>query len=239
MSRGLHAGRRGAVKPAPVLSSAVAWWKAATYSGSGDLQDGSGNGHHLVITGAAFDTDHFTFVAGESDYMRTADHADLDFAASDSFTVAIAFKVAAPPAAACAWLSKKTSVGTGATNAGYSLQTATSGTGLAFRCCDAAVIPAASKTAALDNDVPLLGAGVRDVTADTLTAYRGSGAGTPVTDTTTATLANTVDFTIGASGSAVPDGFASMTFYGAAVFRRALTAAELATLANELGVPSA
>lgn len=225
--------RRGAVDPAPVLPTAVAWWKASTYSGSGNLLDGSGNGHDLTINGAAFANGAFTFVASESDYMETADHADLDFGTTDNFTVAIALKVSGAPGAATAWMAKRTATSTTAP-VGWNFYS-TSGSLIGrFTISDGTNRPEATKSSIVAN-APTLLAGVRDVSADTITAALGGVIGSAVTDSTTGTLVNAEVVRIGRLSGAGTS-YADMTFYGAAVFRRALAAGELATLAAELGV---
>ena len=73
---------------------------------------------------------------------------------------------------------------------------------------------------------------VRDVAADTVTVYSNTAAGTPVTDPTTGTLANSDVVRIGAfsGGSNVLDG----EVFGASLFRRALSTSELARVKNAL-----
>ena len=78
------------------ITDAHAYAFANTYSGSGDWLDESANGsdHDMAITGATYtddgNNDYFDF-NGSSDFMTTPDHADLDFNASDDFTIGIAF----------------------------------------------------------------------------------------------------------------------------------------------------
>jgi hypothetical protein len=76
--------------------------------------------------------------------------------------------------------------------------------------------------------------GVRDVGADQLVGYNNSTAGTASTDTTTASLANANPLRIG-SYSASASNFADMELLGVAVFRRALSADELTSIANYYG----
>lgn len=220
----------------PITDRAVAWWKAATYSGAGDLLDGSGNGHDLAITGAAFDTDRFVFVKADSDYMETADHADLDFIATDSFTIAIAMKIAAAPAGATSvWMGKRASVSAASVAAGWMLYS-TNGS-LVGRCTidDATFAPVATKSGAFVADTKTLLVATRNVTADTLTCYSSGSGGTAATDTTTGTLANGEVLRIGrASGAAT--GYCDMTFYGAAIIRdEVLSPFEQLLLKTELG----
>jgi hypothetical protein len=70
--------------------------------------------------------------------------------------------------------------------------------------------------------------GVKNVGADTLSAYINSDAAVTLTDTNTGSTTNLIDtFKIGSQTGGV---FADMEFVSAAIFRRVLTAAEIATL---------
>ena len=69
-------------------------------------------------------------------------------------------------------------------------------------------------------------AAVRDVTADTLTTYLNGTAGTPVTDPTTGTLANSEVVRVGRLSGAGTE-YADAEILAVAVWRRALTAAEI------------
>jgi hypothetical protein len=82
--------------------------------------------------------------------------------------------------------------------------------------------------------VPVVVAGVRNVTADTVTAYSNGTAGTPVTDGTTASLANADSLSIGRQNSGASS-YIDMELLAVAVFRRALTASELAAIAAYYG----
>jgi hypothetical protein len=65
---------------------------------------------------------------------------------------------------------------------------------------------------------------IRNVSADNITLSTTAA----VTDTTTGSLASTANFFVGGSGSNAPD----MELIAAAVFRRALTSTEIATITN-------
>lgn len=226
--------RRGAIDSRHTADQlgAVAYWRAASYSGSGDLLDESGNGHHLTNHGAAFAAGVFTFVAGELDYMETADHADFNFAATDSFTVCAAVRFASLPVPAnYAVMAKRAAVSSGAgwnlyLSSGTSAHRCRFGDGTADVNANSPTIVAAT---------PTLLSGVRNVTLHNDTAYAGTTAGANTSDTTTATLSNTSTLRIGRLSGA-GTAYASMDFFGAAVFRRVLTAAELSQVATALGV---
>ena len=74
---------------------------------------------------------------------------------------------------------------------------------------------------------------VRNVTADNLTVYLNGTAGTPTADTTTGSLSNALPLRIGArsGGGQIQD----FEFVAAAVWRRALTANEIATIVARYG----
>jgi hypothetical protein len=72
------------------------------------------------------------------------------------------------------------------------------------------------------------------VVADTITTFLDATGGTPVTDTTTATLANSEVMRIGRLSGAGTS-YGEFSFLGAAVFKgEALSAADLALVKQEL-----
>lgn len=109
----------------------------------------------------------------------------------------------------------------------------------------------ASAAGAFTAGTPFVAVLRRDVAADTLTALLGIQAGAPVTDTTTTAPdgGDNVPFVIGATkdvaftsaGGSFAGGLsqADFEFYGAAVFYRALTNAELTVEINNMAVVSA
>jgi hypothetical protein len=157
---------------------------------------------------------------GTDDYLEVADNDLLDFGATDSFTaVLVARRWNAESLAA---LTKANTIGS--TIQGWALNTST--TAWRFTVGDGTrLIPQAP------NDT--LGAastivGVRNVTADTLTAYWNAAAGTPLTDTSTGTLANANTLRIGTTTT----DYMAMEFTAAMIFRRALTATEIQLLSD-------
>lgn len=213
------------------IREAVAYWKAANYSGSGDLLDESGRDHHLTIAGPTFDTDHFEF-DGTSDTMECANHADFNFTLTESFTLVLALEVAAAQTA-CVFMAKRTSALPTTAAVGWSMLATNSSLSMRTIIDDGAAVGAA--TATITVATPTLWAGVRNTSIDRVTTILNGASGTAATDNTTGTLTNTEVLRIGdktgAGGSQ-----AQMTFYGAAIIRRALTVAELATLAAEFGI---
>lgn len=65
-----------------LLTEATAFWRAADYSGSGVVADGSGNGHDLTNNGAtflAYSGEKYVYLPGiAGNYVSTPDAADLD-----------------------------------------------------------------------------------------------------------------------------------------------------------------
>jgi hypothetical protein len=161
------------------------------------------------------------WLLGTDDYMEVPDSADLDFGASDDFTVLAVVRKWAN-AATTPILFKRTNDLNG--SAGWNLYTLSTGNAAA-KMSDGTnvVIPVRAYTAGA---LSVIG-GVRDVTADTLTTYV-DGTGTSASDTTTATLANSEPLRVGrySGGSTYGD----FEFIAGAVWRRALTAAEVTAL---------
>ena len=169
------------------------------------------------------------FLGGTDDRMEVADHADLDFAADESFTIVYAGRTYDPtPAADQVLIAKKADLATGV---GYALYIDTTGTVNAL---------IADGTNSSEDTIAGLAAGEtfvvalrRDVGADELEVFLdGVGSGSPTTDATTATLANALDLFIGSisGGGSYLDG----SKFGAAVFAEALSDADIASAGSEL-----
>lgn len=170
------------------------------------------------------------FLLGTDDYFEIADHANLDFAETDSFTVCVCARVYGTTANTV-YIAKKTDL---TTAAGYSLDRGAGGLNPVFTIADGTND---------DTDVaPVISAGIftmvagrRDVTADAIEGYKnGTGSGSATTDSTTATLANASVLRIGGlSGGGSEIG---MEILGWALFREALSALQLAKVATAMGV---
>lgn len=156
---------------------------------------------------------------GVDDYLEVPDHADLDFGASDSFTVVAAGRwhiVAAAKtliskydASSTRWL-----INTDATPA------------VQFAINDG-VAPSAVDvwTASPTARQLFVVAGVRNVADDDVETFvNGVGTGTPMTDGTSLSLANASSLTIGGLGTVSQ--FFNGQIFGTAIFREALTDAE-------------
>lgn len=169
------------------------------------------------------------FLFGTDDYMEVASHADLStIAAGDSFTVVVAFRKYGTIAATnSAIVSNRAVTGVGA---GWSVYVALNTELLAGRVADGAVSPIAHTAGAIPSGVAQVGGLMRSVALDVVSAFRGT-ASVAGTDTTTAALTNAGPVFIGKS---TVGEFFDGELIGAAVFRRALSDAEIARLGEEL-----
>jgi hypothetical protein len=170
---------------------------------------------------------------GTDDYLEIADTALLDVAAGESFTVGVVGRAWSTFGTNDAFVAKKAN--TTNTTAGWAL-TAQSATApqAAFDVGDG-INGAESVSGSRTAGVLFLVAGVRNVTADTLTTYLNTMAGTPVTDTTTGSSANAEVVRIGALSGTASE-FSDFEMLAAFAARRAWTAAELSTVAAFYGV---
>jgi hypothetical protein len=173
---------------------------------------------------------HPIWLFGTDDYMEVADNAFLDFAATDSFTLFVVQRQWDTFGTNDAILGKKAD--TTAATAGYllgddgttaALARMQSGDGTA----GTSTVTGSSRTAGTLNTI----AGVRNVSTDNTIVYLNGTAGTAVTDTTTATLANAEVMRLGRLSGAGTE-YNDMELIAAAIFRRVLTASEITTLYN-------
>ena len=169
------------------------------------------------------------WLLGTDDYLEVPDDPLLDFAAGESFTVLVAHRARATFGTSDALAAKKAD--TTAATQGWALTAGSSTAAQAqLQVGDGAAGATAVSGSRTSGAVSVV-AGVRDTTADTLTVYLNGTAGTPVTDTTTSSSANAEVLRIGRlSGAAA--GYADAEVMAAAVWRRALTAAEIAALTS-------
>jgi hypothetical protein len=158
---------------------------------------------------------------GTDDYLEVADNDLLDFGASDSFTVVAVARRWGTPAADQRVVMKWDSTG-------YFLTYSTATSAIAT-IQDAGASQSASRAITLGSLQVL--AMVRNVAADSLTQYVNGTAGTPATDTTTGTLANSGPLTVGFQKVATT-AYADMEVLAVAVFRRALTVDEIIAIAQ-------
>jgi len=161
---------------------------------------------------------------GADDYLVVSDNPLINFAAGESFTVVGVHRIFGS-GSSTSLISKRQSAG----GAWWSLYRNTAGTQqVVSRINDGTLDTNISSVAAPAAGTLVTAVMVRDVTSDTLKGYVNSGTvDNSGTDTTTGTLSNTGGLYIGSNGVAVPTYFDG-EFVAAAVFRRALTAAEVA-----------
>ena len=207
------------------------------YTIAGDLPmwfDRSGNGHHGQWGSAAGADTNDPVRSGTSvtfttnDYVEIADHANLDFAAGEAFTVIAVVKPTTVAAGSDVIVAKKDNL---TTSAGWALvrNAATVQTILADGTADD------DDTAGtlVANTVAVV-AGVRNVTDDDIEAFvDGTGSGSPTTDSTTATLANALPLRIGATSNTAANFFEG-DINAVALFRSALTDTQIAEIGTYL-----
>ena len=172
--------------------------------------------------------DRDMFLLGTDDYLEVADHADLDFGAAEDLTIIFAGRTYDVSPGALGFLIGK-STGTG-TAAGWVLFNNTIGSAQGM-IKDGSFNPSDGK--GLTNGQAFAATMRRDTVADEIEVLvDGVGSGSPGTDTTTGSLANAGIVSIGAAsdGSQMIHG----EFHGAAIFRSALSDADIASVGSEL-----
>ena len=158
---------------------------------------------------------------GTDDYLEVANNALVNFAASDSFTVLAVIRQW-NTATANSYMQKN---GGGSPITGWS-----TGASRAMAIGDGAIQPASGLFPATIGALSLR-AGVRDVGLDQVIGYVNGSPSTAV-DTTTGSLSNASPLRIGSEAVA---SYQDFTLVAAAVFRRALSAAEIASIATYYG----
>jgi len=163
---------------------------------------------------------------GTDDYFEVPDSASLNFGATDSFTVLMVARGFGLPSTNSRLLSKN-----GTTGPGYRIRLNSADGNPFFNITDGTITTdtAASPVSALTGGSMRVYTGVRNVTADQVATNSGSVMTTPSTDATTTTLSNTSVLRIGSDAPAAGS-YADFEFVAAAVFRRALTAAEISNI---------
>ena len=170
---------------------------------------------------------------GTDDYLEVSDHPLLNFGASDSFTLAIACRIFGAQSAYTRLMSKESG---GASTVLYLYN---SGRWPILAIADGT----ATRYSSVNNDhasdysdgVACLISGVRDAVARTVRTGRGGSLTAAVADITTGPVTTVGPLRIGALSGAGAF-FADMEFFAAAIWRRALSAAELAAVATYWGV---
>lgn len=163
---------------------------------------------------------------GTDDYLEVADHTALDAASGEDLTVAWVGRLHGTTANT-ALVAKKANLTTGA---GYAIDRGTGGLTPRVMLADGTNNPTATAPA-LVAGTTTLAALVRN---GGLTGVTNGTAGTPASDTS-ADASNAEALRFGRLSGAGAS-YSDMEFIGAAIFRRALTTAELARVAREFGV---
>ena len=171
-----------------------------------------------------------TLLFGTDDYLEVADNDLLDFALADDRTLVAVMREHATPIDNGQIISKRDGGGAGAA---WALQTTSAGAVRLFQG-DAGVSQNVD-TPSVTNGTRSLVASVRNRTSDNVTNYVNGVAGTPATDTLTATSANANPVRIGrsATGGAI---YFDGEIEHVAIFRSVLTSTELGQIATYLGV---
>jgi hypothetical protein len=173
--------------------------------------------------------DYPQFLLGTDDYLEVADHADLNFATTDSLTAMVLGR-AYHGSQAGQWCDK---LAAAEDEPGYRIRNQGSTLEVRSLVHDGTNIPVASNGTMTAGELAAL-ALVRDATADTVAGYKNAVLGESVTDTTTGTQSNTAPLRFGATAFTTPSNVLDGVIYGMAVWRSALSTADLATAADEL-----
>jgi hypothetical protein len=172
---------------------------------------------------------HPLWLLGTDDYLEVADNGLIDFGATDSFTALVVHRPWGTQGTNDTLIAKKAN--TTNTTAGWSLSggssTALQGQGQVGDGSAGITAVSGSRTAGAVSLV----AAVRNVATDDVIVYLNGTAGSAVTDTTTATLANSEVMRVGRLSGAGTE-YADMEFVAGALWRRALTSSELTTITS-------
>lgn len=175
--------------------------------------------------------DRDMFLLGTNAYFETPDHANLDFAAADSFTVAVAARRYGTAPADEVVLAKHAS---GVGSRGFMLDYRSTGL-LRFIVIDGAATPFDQTAASVGSGLAVVLSGVRSVASDNLQAFIDSASDGASVDTTTASLAGTDVLRVGRRSGA-DTLYGSFEFVGAAIWREALSTSDITALQAEFGV---
>lgn len=227
-----------------ILDSCIGLWQAVNYSGSGDWLDESGNGNDATFgdgsTSSTFPVHqgaYFTFDGNQ--YFEIPDTADLDFGASDPFTVLVVARQATfPTGSSQTYVSKRASVAASA--AGWVVYPSFGS--VVFEIADGSTESNDLQATEPTNGTVSAVGGVRDVSGDTVEVFvNSSPTGTPTTDATTGSLANTESVGIGAINvDSTPGSFFVGDIFAVAIWGSALSDADFAAAGTLLsgGTPS-
>jgi hypothetical protein len=172
--------------------------------------------------------DRDLLLLGTDDYLEVADHPLLNFGTTDSMTMVMLKRDYLTPASFARYLSKRSA---GGTVQGWDLSSSNTGTLVSAVALGDGVNQDFQQTSAFSPGVlSLIGGGIK---GNTMFRLNTDGTITSATRTT-GNLKNTAMLRIGAAANAVPGGFGEFEFIAAAIFREALSAADLTRLRGEL-----
>ena len=209
--------------------------RAAVTEPFASFTEGSPNAATVTFNRSATDhkltvVDRAMFLLGAGDYFSIPDHADLDFAGGDDFTVMAAGRFYDNTPASSGQLVNKRRSGA---SEGYQLSNHTSAP-IRFLIGD-------GPTTSIDdspnptNGQAFVVAGRRDTTADEVEAFLdGIGSGSPATDMTTASLANADPLLIGARTFDLDEALDG-EIHAVALWRSALTNTQIVEAGYYLG----
>jgi hypothetical protein len=170
------------------------------------------------------------WLLGTDDFFQVADNDLLDFGTTDSFTLVAVVRDWSTSATLHSWIAKKTAVYS-ASSAGYWLGRDTGSAAMAIADGTAQ----ATDLQSISAGALMVASLTRDIATGTIAA-RVNGTGTTASGTgVTATLANSEVMRIGRLSGAGTS-YADVELLAALVFRRALSATELAAIATYYGI---
>jgi hypothetical protein len=170
------------------------------------------------------------WLLGTDDFFEVADNDLLDFGTTDSFTLVAVVRDWSTSATLHSWIAKKTAVYS-ASSAGYWLGRDTGSAAMAIADGTAQ----ATDLQSISAGALMVASLTRDIATGTIAA-RVNGTGTTASGTgVTATLANSEVMRIGRLSGAGTN-YADVELLAAMVFRRALSATELAAIATYYGI---
>ena len=164
-----------------------------------------------------------TFLFGTDDYIEVADNDLLDFGATDSFTIVAAVRQWATPTTFGRYVDKK--IDGGGVSQGWSLDSANTALQASLYLGDGT--NQVSRTGSVYTaGTNLVTASVLDRSSATVTGYTNGTNNGSTSTVGLGSLVTNLPMRIGAQGGTL-GGYQEFEMYGAAVFRRALTATEV------------
>lgn len=169
---------------------------------------------------------HPVWLFGTDDYMEVADNDLIDFGATDSFTIVMLGRQWATPTNYGKWLNKSNNY------PNYAIDTNTTSLQMRFTAIDSgAAHVVAQSTATFTAGQALVVAGVLDRGAVTGSVYLNGTLASSGSAASLGSLANADALRIGRFSGASTS-YQDFEFVAAAIFRRALSAAEITTITN-------